>query len=420
MLYSAFQKFYSALRQLEQFQKGNNFFDNVSSLDAFFAEYRNVTFIIQKVLSHTKYKNIYEELRDEYFVGDTISTWFVKKRNEVTKENPFQLEKSVDIMVFSKSGIFKDSRIFTVENDEEYQSVLDSIKTYLLSFCELEVHFSVEFIYREIGREEKLFDYISHGISNMWKFLLELGKRVTERSELVEQLNEIIAKHPFLIAPINIYFIDDYIYFSLRGEFQKGLTTRMFIPGWKRLPIERLGDALGIPDCMVPSDIEQYVKLFWRFVISHSICYSMQGTIMPSFWVVYQDDTIDYVMFDFTVRTTVYRNIYEIANRISDESDIKAILYVGETYRYRVKDKAMIAEILQVEYRKRPEKFDALNGLLFFYLDILGNDFYITLDDREIKNPANILNALRNMKKGIAGSMFYMIKDAFSQKRAAG
>lgn len=53
LLYPAMHKFYSALSSLEKFEKGSNFFDNISYLDNFFSEYRNITFVLQKSLSNT-------------------------------------------------------------------------------------------------------------------------------------------------------------------------------------------------------------------------------------------------------------------------------------------------------------------------------------------------------------------------------
>lgn len=44
LLVPAAQKLYSALSSLERFSKHNDFFDNISSLDSFLSEYRNVTF----------------------------------------------------------------------------------------------------------------------------------------------------------------------------------------------------------------------------------------------------------------------------------------------------------------------------------------------------------------------------------------
>ena len=55
LLYPAYQKFYSALSSLARFKKDANFFDNISCLDTFFSEYRNVTFAIQSQLKHSDY-----------------------------------------------------------------------------------------------------------------------------------------------------------------------------------------------------------------------------------------------------------------------------------------------------------------------------------------------------------------------------
>ena len=81
LLFPAFQKFYSALSSLERFRKENNFFDNISSLDTFFSEFRNVTFVLQKSLAHTKYMPLYEQLRSKHLAS---LKWFVETRNQTT------------------------------------------------------------------------------------------------------------------------------------------------------------------------------------------------------------------------------------------------------------------------------------------------------------------------------------------------
>lgn len=54
ILFPAYQKFYSILSHLERFDKESNFFDNISAIDSFFNEYRNVTFVMQESLSDKK------------------------------------------------------------------------------------------------------------------------------------------------------------------------------------------------------------------------------------------------------------------------------------------------------------------------------------------------------------------------------
>lgn len=66
LLFPAYQKFYSAISSLERFEKEQNFFDNISCLDNFFAEYRNITFTVQAALKHTEYFSSYEENRNKY------------------------------------------------------------------------------------------------------------------------------------------------------------------------------------------------------------------------------------------------------------------------------------------------------------------------------------------------------------------
>lgn len=68
ILYAAYQKFYSALNCLERFDKEKDFFENISNLDGFFSEFRNITFVLQKAVAHTEYAPLYEKNRDKYLM----------------------------------------------------------------------------------------------------------------------------------------------------------------------------------------------------------------------------------------------------------------------------------------------------------------------------------------------------------------
>lgn len=50
IIFPALQKYYSALKSLDDFGCHGNFFDDVSHLDTFFSEFRNITFVVQKEL----------------------------------------------------------------------------------------------------------------------------------------------------------------------------------------------------------------------------------------------------------------------------------------------------------------------------------------------------------------------------------
>ena len=99
LLLPAYQKLYAALQSLERFSKGHDLFENIACIDSFLSEFRNVTFVLQKSLAHTEYGVLYEALRDKHLKNDDCK-WLVDKRNEVLKEKPFNLEKSLVLTLY--------------------------------------------------------------------------------------------------------------------------------------------------------------------------------------------------------------------------------------------------------------------------------------------------------------------------------
>lgn len=93
------QKFYSALKSLEEFGANGDFYDDVSSLDKFFSEFRSITFVLQKHLKTEENKKIYNELCDSLLKTDNLK-WFVDIRNEVVHETPFQLKKELSLDIY--------------------------------------------------------------------------------------------------------------------------------------------------------------------------------------------------------------------------------------------------------------------------------------------------------------------------------
>lgn len=147
LLYPAFQKFYSALNNLDKFNTGKNFFENISSLDTFFSEFRNVTFVLQKSLANTEYMPVYEKERDKYL---SECRWFVTKRNETTKQQPFQLVKQIGIEIYSPSkSLIGFLMKFTVENDVEISTLIKELRKLFNSVSSIEVFFSAKFSYFE-------------------------------------------------------------------------------------------------------------------------------------------------------------------------------------------------------------------------------------------------------------------------------
>lgn len=106
LLLSAYQKLYSALSNLERFDKEANFFDNISAIDNFFNEYRNITFVMQASLKHTDFFGAYERNRDLYLTDH----WFVEKRNETKTVRVDKRNNSYSIFAFWRYHDFKEKK----------------------------------------------------------------------------------------------------------------------------------------------------------------------------------------------------------------------------------------------------------------------------------------------------------------------
>lgn len=323
LLYPAYHKLYSALNNLEKFEKGSNFFDNISYLDNFFSEYRNVTFMLQKSLAHTEYLKAYEENRQKYLLND-VCKWFIEKRNEVLKQQPFDLEKKIRIIIYTTTdNLTLPELSFTIENDVEYSTLIDSMREFFTKLNLVEVMFSAEFSFYERGYKEELYDNFISGINNMKLFMKAMKSSLNESSALSDQLEKKIDELKFHRVPKNMLLTDDYVFYTRKNQFEKASRAEFnFDKEDQKVPVSNF-------EKMFPGS--KYI--FDNFIMMHLVTFQMQKQLMPTCLIVYNDEKMQIMSFESTIKTTTYRKLYEIANQIETE-DIKEVLYVGEMYRY--------------------------------------------------------------------------------------
>ncbi|WP_165045563.1 hypothetical protein [Dysgonomonas sp. ZJ709] len=395
LLYPAMHKFYSALNSLEQFGKGKNFFDNISYLDNFFSEYRNVTFVLQKSLAHTEYKEIYEEYRAKYLINETCK-WFLEKRNEVLKQQPFDLEKVVIITIYSPLNSFAlPEQIFTIENDIEYSSIIDSLRAFFRKINPLETFFSVEFSFYEKGKRDKeLYESFISGINQMKAFLNAMKHAIKEDSILCDQLQEKINSLNFYRVPKNMLFIDDYVYYGQKNNFEKSSRVEFVLPPMQKIPVDSFLEKFGDND---KKDI------FSSFITMHIVIFSMQKRLMPTFMIVYDDNTFDLKSFDGSIKTTMYRKVNETAQHIK-EDNVKAIFYVAEMLTYSC-DEAQYSELLKMSSRDRIQhKTSEL--LCFFMLDKELAFKSYRFNTEQIDNMEYVVSVLRKPDMDLPSALF--------------
>lgn len=341
LLYSAFHKFYNALSNLESFEKGQNFFDNINCLDNFFSEYRNVTFVLQKSLAHTEYKATYENVRSKYLSSD-ISKWFVDKRNEVLKQNPFELEKRILITIYSiENTLMLPELIYSIDNDEKISTIIKSLHSKLINLGQVEVMFSTEFTFFEKGKTEELYEKLIIGIDQMKLFLSEMKKTINEECYLTSELEKKIKNLNFYRVPKDMLFVDDYVFYTKNEKFEKANRIAIMLGDSRRhrVPIENLNKIYPERD------------LFQIFESMHLITYQIQKTILPTFLILYIDDTFELISFGYSLKTTVYRKINELAKRIESEG-IQSVYFVNEMYLYDKKHFNSLNSRERVEFAK--------------------------------------------------------------------
>ncbi|NAS12242.1 hypothetical protein [Poritiphilus flavus] len=376
LLYPALHKFYSSLSSLEQFEKGTNFFDNISYLDNFFSEYRNITFVLQKSLANTSFLSIYEKLRDKYLVND-VGKWFIEKRNEVLKQQPFNLEKRILISIYSgQNPLSLPELVYTIDNDVEISSIVDSLRTTFIDSGQLEVMFSAEFSFFEYGHSEDLYDNLIFGISQMKLFLADMKKEIKGDCKLSDELERKIDKINFYRVPKDMLFVDDYVFYSKKEYFEKASRVAL-LSGQRQIkvPIENLNKTYPNGD------------LFSKFELMHLVIFQMQKTLLPTCLILYSDDTFELITFGFSIKTTVYRKFNEISKRIEADK-IVSVLFVTEMYIYD------IGNINNLDSRERVEH--ANSEILAFYM--IDKDLAIksrSYDTRQIDDFEYIASIIR-------------------------
>lgn len=323
LLYPAYQKMYSAFSSLDRFNKEANFFDNISCLDIFFSEYRNITFAVQSQLANTTFFSIYEKNRDKYLTDH----WFVKKRNETIHGQPFQLTKKITVDVFLPStGFSFFEKEFSVENDTPLDSLIDEFRGFFSSINPFEVFFSVSFCFFEKGNNEDILAKLFSGIASMTQFMNAMDSELNENCPLCNQLKQKIEKIHFIHLPREFLLKNDYVYYPDQERFDRGSNIAMVLAVdgndiFKRQPITQITQR---------KHLNYDGTVFGNFTLQHALLRvgKPDFDIMPTFLIAYDDGTYDLDVFQSDIKTTMYRKINEIARRVMAEN-ISQVCFVS-------------------------------------------------------------------------------------------
>lgn len=413
LLCTSYQKFYSALKNINSFNSSKEFIDMVSCLDIFFSEFRNITFVLQKSISKTKYQKDYEYLRDKYLMSEKMS-WFIEKRNETVKQKPIELEKEaiVDIYLFGKSERLLQNK-FVYKNWENATSLEKQIKNSLKGKINApELYLSIHFVFKENGNEIDILDRIRFGVKNMNNFLSEFDKIISKSCAMCKDLKEKVKNNNIEVIAGMLSFVRDYEYIPKENKLIKtghaemlGVTeigTVMFND--ERLPLE--------DNLFFKNDIDNEGR-FKSFIQLHSVIYvSQKKHIMPTFFIIYNDNTFNMETFLADSKSTYYRKINEIASRI-EKDKITSIFCVWECYTLPMENTSM-----NERYEERVKSSEK-TLLCFYRIDKDIKEYTVCLDadlledNNEMYKYVNF--EINNISKSINWQQYYSLRLGFAK-----
>lgn len=405
LLYPAYQKFYSALHNLERFDKEANFFDNISAIDAFFTEYRNITFVMQASLAHTEFLSVYEENRDKYLTDH----WFVEKRNETIKQKPFDLIKEILINLYLPFGGFTVSeKKYSVKNDEPLETLLSELKTELSKIDKHEVCFSVSFFFHEIDSDIDLLNKLLQGISSMKIFMNAMETEIGEECPLCNQLKAKINEIHITDVPLDFLSVNDYTYYPDNDYFDRAERVSMMLG----IDGKKVANHRPITEMTDSKYFNYDGTVFGNFTLSHVIIQKIQKDcdIMPVIVVIYDDGTYDLDAFATNMKTTMYRKINETAQLI-EKNNVLEICYMSLYTNIAFNDKTPKTSLERIEQAKS-------EFLVFASIDKNLNEKEYVFDRKYLGNAQYIRcimqNGLNNSLNVTAINMF-PIKYAFDE-----
>lgn len=337
IIYPILQKYYNALNSLNSLNIAKNIFENIPLIDNFFAEFRNITFVMQKSFNTKELKEYYTTKRKE-FLNDNNLRWFIDKRNETVKEYPFKLEKEILVYAYLPDycGKIVDSRL-NIDNDVPLETIEQVIKAYLIKYNKnSDIYFSIDILFKENGNEINIYSRIKNGIIIMDNFINEV---ITDYPCNCSKCKNIIEKIKELKTEI---FLKDFTF-----SWDYTIENNEII--WGQQIEMRASDKNGCPismsDICIPIDanlpisknvINDDMELFKFYASMHYTIFNLQKkNIMPTFIIVYEDNTVSYIPFIPTIKTTFYRKA-QYVEKIARKKDIRVVYFIGENFYYPI------------------------------------------------------------------------------------
>ena len=393
LIYPILQKYYNALNSLKSLNVTKDIFESIPLIDNFFAEFRNITFVMQKSFNTMELKEYYR-IKQEEFLNNNSLRWFIYKRNETVKENPFKLEKEVEVYAYLPDfcGKIIDSRL-SIDNDIPLETLEQVIKTYLTKYNKnSDIYFSIDILFKENGSEIDIYSRIKNGIIIMDNFikavLTDYPCNCSKCTNIIEKIKELRTE----------IFLKDFTFsWDYTVENNEVIWGQQIEIGFQ----DKNGHPILMSDVRIPIDanlsitkdvVDDDMQLFKFYASIHYTIFKAQNNnIMPTFIIIYDDNTVSYMPFVATIKTTFYKKSRQVEKMVRENS-IRVIYFVGENYYYPIEQ----IKNFQKPYSKRIKHASttllSLNMVSKKYEHIMT----ISFDTKNIECEAYAINQINN------------------------
>lgn len=405
---SVYQKYYSALKAVSEVDINNNFFENISLIDIFLLEFRNITFVVQKQMENEKEENLYQELLKKH-LSDSKLKWLKEERNKVSKENPFNLKKviKVEIYLINSSVPFREYTITLENEDYSSEEIINKIKKEFLkiNIDVPELYFTLKYVFLNADDEMDVLEYIKYGIQKMDNFICDLEKELNVSDPVVDKIKSKIMEKYEIFNSKQLSFITDasFNFITKKIEFN-GSANILFQDGNGIISSEVKKIPLNSEQKFLVGDT--ILDKFMNFIVFHIMIYNIQHTIMPTFIVIYKDDTFTIENIILFNKAVLYRKINEISKRVESEK-IVTVLYVGENISYSKRTEKIFKLPSSVRQRYATEEYIAFSLLSKDYEEI-NMQFNVS----KLNDPIYLKSMLNNPISNFENLSFTSIRNA--------
>lgn len=406
-MFGAYQKLYSALNSLSNISKDNDFIDNISAIDVFLSELRNVTFVIQKNYNDAKSKEVYNKLNEKYLKNDSIMKSLVDFRNETTKEHPFDLIISINCIIYTAKKIRKNVLTLNIRDKKiSAKKIEDKVKKIIksLNCVDREIYFSYNCQFLSNDKTVDIFEYARHGINKMYTFLLEFEQEIcgttTEYCDIKKKIVNKLQK-----AYINELTL------NTNCVYQKDTDRIQVSPKARFIGVTKDSKVMNSFD-KIPLDSDEYFlkganlkERFKSFILNHIAIAQISEELMSTFIIIYNDNTYTIDTFPVFQKSELHYTIDELAKRIKTDN-INAIFVVQEM----IGATENLEEFSNMTHDERMVNYD--KEFLAFSMISKDENIFIMFDREKISNIEYVRETLLDFKNNFINYiLFPLIKE---------